>query len=108
MTQDVDPSEVRPEEVLHHTLKLLKRKWKAKEVDYAYIDDQFRSMRQDLVVQRIQNEFTVEVREWVFIKFRYMRPMQESRWSAPILTISTSARLSSTTYTRPASRAIKW
>jgi hypothetical protein len=59
----VEPSDVRPEEILHQTLKLLKRKWESKEVEYAYIDDQFRSMRQDLVVQRIQNEFTVEVNE---------------------------------------------
>lgn len=57
----MDPTEVRPEEVLKKTLKLMKRKWAGKEVDYTYIDEQFRSMRQDLVVQRVQNAFTVKV-----------------------------------------------
>lgn len=46
----MDPTVVRPEEVLKKTLKLMKKKWKSKEVDYTYIDEQFRSMRQDLVV----------------------------------------------------------
>lgn len=41
----MDPSEVRPEEVLHKTIKLLKKKWKSREVDYTYIDEQYRSMR---------------------------------------------------------------
>lgn len=50
---------MRPEEVLKKTLQMLVRKWKAKEVDYTYIDEQFRSMRQDIVVQRIKNEFSV-------------------------------------------------
>ena len=57
----MDPADVRPEEVLHKTLKLMMRKWESKEVDYTYIDEQFRSMRQDLVVQRIKNVFTVKV-----------------------------------------------
>jgi hypothetical protein len=35
----VDPSEVRPENVLKKTLKLLVEKWKNKEADYKYIDD---------------------------------------------------------------------
>lgn len=47
--------------MLHKTLKLMMRKWESKEVDYTYIDEQFRSMRQDLVVQRIKNVFTVKV-----------------------------------------------
>lgn len=39
LTSAVDPTDVRPEEVLHKTLKLLKKKWSSKEVDYTYIDD---------------------------------------------------------------------
>lgn len=56
------PSKVRPEHVLHQTLDLLKKKWK-KESNYSYICDQFKSMRQDLTVQHIKNEFTVSVYE---------------------------------------------
>jgi hypothetical protein len=56
------PSQVRPEHILRQTLDFLKKKWK-KEGNYSYICDQFKSMRQDLTVQRIKNEFTVTVYE---------------------------------------------
>jgi hypothetical protein len=56
------PSVVRPESVLRQTLELLKMKWK-QENNYSYICDQFKSMRQDLTVQRIKNDFTVSVYE---------------------------------------------
>ncbi|KAL5601089.1 hypothetical protein BROUX41_005916 [Berkeleyomyces rouxiae] len=56
------PSKVRPESVLWKTLELLKQKWRT-EANYGYICDQFKSLRQDLTVQRIKNEFTVSVYE---------------------------------------------
>ena len=56
------PSHVRPEPILRQALELLKKKWK-KEGNYSYICDQFKSMRQDLTVQHIKNEFTVTVYE---------------------------------------------
>lgn len=56
------PSKVRPEYILRQTLDLLKKKWR-KESNYAYICDQFKSMRQDLTVQRIKDDFTVSVYE---------------------------------------------
>ncbi|EER40168.1 SAC3/GANP domain-containing protein [Histoplasma capsulatum H143] len=43
-------------------LDLLKKKWRL-ENNYTYVCDQFKSMRQDLTVQHIKNEFTVNVYE---------------------------------------------
>jgi hypothetical protein len=45
-----DPKTIRPLPVLAQTLDLLKRKWR-EEGNYAYICDQFKSMRQDLTVR---------------------------------------------------------
>ncbi|KAJ2080668.1 hypothetical protein H4R24_002905 [Coemansia sp. RSA 988] len=62
LTSAPDPSQVRPLSVLHKTLDLLKQRW-VENSNYAYICDQFKSLRQDLTVQRISNSFTVEVYE---------------------------------------------
>ncbi|ROW14024.1 hypothetical protein VPNG_04178 [Cytospora leucostoma] len=62
LTAPPKPEVVRPESVLRQTLDLLKKKWR-KERNYSYICDQFKSMRQDLTVQRIKNDLTVEVYE---------------------------------------------
>lgn len=62
LTSEPDPDMVRSLETLKRTLDLLKRKWK-EEQNYAYICDQFKSLRQDLTIQHIQNEFTVSVYE---------------------------------------------
>lgn len=62
LTSAPDPKTVRPLSTLTQTLELLKKKWRT-ENNYSYICDQFKSMRQDLTVQRIKNEFTVKVYE---------------------------------------------
>lgn len=62
LTSAPNPDTVRPLPVLRKTLDLLKKKWKL-ENNYGYICDQFKSMRQDLTVQHIKNEFTVSVYE---------------------------------------------
>ncbi|KAL1952553.1 hypothetical protein VTO42DRAFT_4822 [Malbranchea cinnamomea] len=62
LTAPPRPENVRPLEVLRKTLDLLKRKWRS-EGNYGYICDQFKSLRQDLTVQHIKNEFTVSVYE---------------------------------------------
>lgn len=62
LTTAPDPSVVRPPEILKQTLELLKKKWRA-EGNYTYICDQFKSIRQDLMVQRVKTEFTVQVYE---------------------------------------------
>jgi SAC3 family protein LENG8/THP3 len=45
LTSAPDPADVRPEHVLKESLKMLKKKWNHKSIDYKYIDDQFRSLR---------------------------------------------------------------
>ncbi|KAK4047421.1 hypothetical protein OIV83_005468 [Microbotryomycetes sp. JL201] len=62
LTSVPDPSTIRPLPVLKQTLEFLKKKWR-EENNYGYICDQFKSMRQDLTVQRIKNDFTVMVYE---------------------------------------------
>ncbi|EEP77801.1 predicted protein [Uncinocarpus reesii 1704] len=62
LTAPPNPDTVRPMPVLKKTLDMLKKKWKA-ENNYNYVCDQFKSMRQDLTVQHIKNEFTVSVYE---------------------------------------------
>lgn len=62
LTAPPRPESVRPLEVLKDTLELLKEKWR-EENNYGYICDQFKSLRQDLTVQHIKNEFTVKVYE---------------------------------------------
>ena len=62
LTSAPDPANVRPLPVLKKTLELLKSKWRS-EGNYAYICDQFKSLRQDLTVQQIRNDFTVQAYE---------------------------------------------
>ncbi|KAG5370132.1 THP3-like protein C2A9.11c [Yarrowia sp. E02] len=62
LTSAPNPDTVRPIHVLERTLELLMTKWK-QDQNYAYICDQFKSMRQDLTVQRIRSPFTVKVYE---------------------------------------------
>ena len=62
LTSAPNPEMVRPLPVLTQTLDLLKKKWK-QDSNYTYICDQFKSLRQDLTVQHIKNEFTVRVYE---------------------------------------------
>ncbi|GAA5972152.1 hypothetical protein JCM11641_002518 [Rhodosporidiobolus odoratus] len=57
-----DPNTIRPLAILRQTLDLLKKKWR-EEGNYNFICDQFKSMRQDLIVQRLTNDFTVQVYE---------------------------------------------
>ncbi|TCD65902.1 hypothetical protein EIP91_002017 [Steccherinum ochraceum] len=62
LTSDPKPEQIRPYAVLQKTLEALKARWREKH-SYNWICSQFKSLRQDLTVQRIKNEFTVSVYE---------------------------------------------
>ncbi|KAI0343121.1 hypothetical protein BDW22DRAFT_1329180 [Trametopsis cervina] len=62
LTSEPKPEQIRPLEVLKETLTELKKRWREK-TNYNWICSQFKSLRQDLTVQRIKNNFTVTVYE---------------------------------------------
>ncbi|KAG0166994.1 hypothetical protein DFQ28_007486 [Apophysomyces sp. BC1034] len=63
LTSAADPATVRPLHVLKKAFKMLKKRWK-KTKDYSYICEQFKSMRQDLTVQCIRDDFASTVYEY--------------------------------------------
>jgi len=62
LTTEPKPEQIRPYHILQQTLLELKKRWREK-CSYNWICSQFKSLRQDLTIQRIKNEFTVQVYE---------------------------------------------
>ncbi|KAM3143438.1 hypothetical protein pb186bvf_004499 [Paramecium bursaria] len=58
-----DPNMIRPEQTLKKSLAHILQRWRNNEIEYDYVIEQFRSIRQDLLVQHIENHFTVQVYE---------------------------------------------
>ena len=62
LTSEPDPSSVRPEYILKQSLEFVLSKWE-KEKNVPYIIEQLKSIRQDIAIQSIKNEFTIQVYE---------------------------------------------
>jgi len=62
LTAPPAPDTVRPLPVLEKALSHIRNKWK-QEHNYSYACEQLKSLRQDLTVQHVQNDFTAKVYE---------------------------------------------
>ena len=62
LTSAPDPTDFRPLDVLYRSLEHVLNKWRDSG-EYSYTCEQLKSIRQDLTVQGISNEFTVHVYE---------------------------------------------
>ena len=61
LTSEPNPDLIRPPNILQKMYCLLMDKYQSKTASYTYLCDQFKSMRQDLRVQMIENSFTIKV-----------------------------------------------
>lgn len=62
LTTFADPDDIRPLHILKKAFKMVQNNWKTTE-DFEWCNEQLKSVRQDLKVQNIENDFAVEVYE---------------------------------------------
>lgn len=63
LTSEPDPSKVRPERILFQSMHYVLDKYRKEGAPYSYLNNQFKSIRQDLTVQHIKNDLTLRVYE---------------------------------------------
>lgn len=63
LTSEPDPAMVRPEKVLVKAFKYVVDKYRGEKLQYLYINDQLKAIRQDLTVQHISNDLPMRVYE---------------------------------------------
>lgn len=63
LTSEPDPLKVRPLAVLEKSYDYVLGKYRNSGFSYSYINNQFKSIRQDLTVQHIKNDFSIKVYE---------------------------------------------
>ncbi|CAL9734538.1 protein Thp3p [Monosporozyma servazzii] len=61
LTSEPNPDLVRPPAVLNQAFKFIMDRYTKHEVNYTYMCDQLKSIRQDMRVQMIENKFTMKV-----------------------------------------------
>lgn len=63
LTSEPDPLMVRPQPVLEKSIDYVLNRYRTEKKEYSYINNQFKSIRQDLTVQHIKNDFAINVYE---------------------------------------------
>ncbi|KAI5951251.1 hypothetical protein KGF54_004325 [Candida jiufengensis] len=65
LTSEPDPNNVRPQNILEQSIEFVLKKSKTMDIkdSYTYLINQLKSIRQDLTVQHLKNDFTIKVYE---------------------------------------------
>ncbi len=61
LTTEPRAEDVRPQAILKKAMKMVKKRWRKGDVDYKWACEQLKAIRQDLSVQNVRNDITVDV-----------------------------------------------